>query len=185
MTAASQSINFISEAEYLQGEQYAELRHEYIGGAVYAMVGATDRHGLLVMNIAAALHRHLRGGPCQVFASDMKVRLSVADETVFYYPDVLVSCRQDDRERLFRQHPCLLVEVLSEATERTDRREKFLAYQTLASLENYVLVAQDAPLVTVFRRAGGWKAEHLGQGDTLSLPSLEFSIPLAEIYEGV
>lgn len=184
-TALPLPSSLISEAEFLAGEQCSEFRHEYLGGTVYAMVGASDRHGLLTGNLFAALHRHLRGGPCQVFASDMKVRLTVADETYFYYPDIVVSCRQDDRARFFREHPSVLVEVLSDSTERTDRREKFLAYRTIESLQDYVLVAQDAPAVSVFRRDKGWRAEHLGAQDELVLPSLGFTLAVAEIYEGV
>lgn len=185
MAAVTQPDALIPVDEYLTGEQSSEIRHEYIGGRVYAMVGASDRHGLLVMNIGSALHHHLRGGPCQVFVSDMKVRLKVADETVFYYPDILVSCAPDDRERLYRQKPSVLIEVLSEATERTDRREKFLAYQTIETLKEYVLVGQDAPALEVFRRANGWKTERLGPGDTLKLDAVSFALPVAGIYEGV
>lgn len=186
MKSWAKDIPRISVEDYLQSEQASEIRHEYLAGEIYAMVGATDRHGLLVLNLAAALHRHLRGGPCQVFASDMKVQLFVGEETYFYYPDILVSCRPDDRERLFRQHPCVLVEVLSDATERIDRREKFLAYQRIEALREYVLVAQEPRRVTVYRREqGDWKTEILEPGETLTLRSLDFAMTLAELYEGV
>lgn len=186
MDTSAQRLPLITEADYLEGEQASDIRHEYLGGEVHAMVGATDRHGLLTGNFFAALHQHLRHRPpCQVFASDMKVRLTIADDTYFYYPDILVSCRADDRQRLYREHPVVLVEVLSETTERTDRREKFFAYQTIASLREYVLVAQDQQQLTLYRRDKGWKMETLAAGDTLTLPSLEFSLPVAMLYEGV
>ncbi len=175
----------LSELEYLRGEEFSEVKHEYIGGRVYAKLGATDRHGLLTGNLFAALHSHLRGKPCQVFASDMKVKLSVAGETIFYYPDILVSRCADDRERLYRQHPCLIVEVFSEGTDRIDRREKFLAYQTLESLSEYLLVDQERIALALFRRERGWKPEALASGDVLVLPSVEFTLPVAAIYEGV
>lgn len=185
MSAVLEEVELISEEAYLQSELVAEVKHEYIGGLVYAMVGVSDRHALLVMNLAAALHRHLRGGPCQVFASDMKLRLRLAQETVYYYPDILVSCQPDDRARYWREQPVVLVEVLAEATERIDRREKYLAYQTIASLQEYVLIAQDRVHVTLFRRSADWQPQFLGQGDVLRLDSLGFSQPVAELYEGV
>ena len=90
----------------------------------------------------------------------MKLRLNIADKTVFYYPDLLLSCAPDDRQPYFRSRPCLIVEVLSDSTERIDRREKLLAYQTLPSLQEYVLVAQNARRVEVYRRTNDWKAEY-------------------------
>ena len=94
----------------------------------------------------------------------MKLRLNIADKTVFYYPDLLLSCAPDDRQPYFSSLPCLIVEVLSDSTERIDRREKLLAYQTLPSLQEYVLVAQNGRLVEVYRRANDWKAEYFDAG---------------------
>jgi Uma2 family endonuclease len=175
----------LSVEEYLRGELASETRHEYIGGQVYAMVGASDAHNLIAMNLATALHGHLRGGPCQVFMADMKARVAIAGEDVFYYPDLLVSCRPDDRARYWRTHPCLIVEVLSETTARTDRREKLLAYREIDALEEYLLVDQDAPQVTLLRRADAWQPRRLDAADTLRLDSVGLEIPVAEIYEGV
>jgi Uma2 family endonuclease len=171
--------------EYLESELVGEIRREYIGGQVYAMVGASDAHNLIAMNLASALHRHLRGGPCQVFLSDMKVRLAIAGEDIFYYPDLLVSCRPDDRARYWREHPCLIVEVLSEATARTDRREKLLAYCEIGALEEYLLIEQGVPALTLLRRTEGWKPRRLGVADALRLDSVGFEIPVAALYEGV
>lgn len=185
MTAIPKEASELSVEEYLKGELTSELKHEYVGGRVYAMTGVSTAHNLIAGNLFAALRGHLRGGPCQVFIGDVKVRLKVAEEDLFYYPDVFVACREDDREPYFRRFPSTVIEVLSEATERTDRREKFLAYQTIESLQEYLLVAQDERRITVFRRDAGWRAEHLGAGDTLKLPSLDFSMPVAEAYEGL
>ncbi|MHB1531617.1 Uma2 family endonuclease [Acidithiobacillus sp.] len=115
----------------------------------------------------------------------MKVRLQVAGEDIFYYPDLVLSCDSEDRERYWRSRPCLLVEVLSEASERIDRREKFLAYTTLPSLQEYLLIAQDRQEVTIYRRRADWHGEVLRQGE-LRLDYLgELSLPLAVIYEEV
>lgn len=183
--AQTASQPLLSVAEYLRGEQLSELRHEYVAGQVYAMAGASDVHGLLAGNLFAALRPHLRGGPCQLFVADMKVRLQVAGEDIFYYPDLVLSCDSEDRERYWRSRPCLLVEVLSEASERIDRREKFLAYTTLPSLQEYLLIAQDRQEVTIYRRRADWHGEVLRQGE-LRLDCLGgLSLPLAVIYEEV
>jgi Uma2 family endonuclease len=185
MTAIPKEASQLSVEEYLKEELTSELKHEYVGGRVYAMTGVSTAHNLITLNLASALKARLRGGPCQVFMADVKVRLKVAEEDIFYYPDVFVACREDDREPYYRRFPSTVIEVLSEGTERTDRREKFLAYQTIESLQEYLLVAQDERRITVFRRDAGWRAEHLSTGDTLTLPSLDFSMAVAEVYEGV
>ena len=176
----------ITVEDYLLGEQASEIRHEYVAGALYAMAGASDEHNTIAGNIFAAVKAHLRGKACRVFIADAKVRLQVAGEAIFYYPDVMVARDPRDTDRYFKRFPKVLIEVLSEATERTDRREKFLAYIQIEALEEYVLVAQDKKEVTLFRRATGWRPELLSEpGQALRLASLDFAIPLAGVYEGV
>ncbi|MEY6433056.1 Uma2 family endonuclease [Thioalkalicoccus limnaeus] len=169
---------------YLAGEDGSDVRHEYIAGQVYAMTGASDRHGLITLNIATALRPRVRGTGCQLFANDMKVRLRVGADDLFYYPDVLLSCDPSDREVYFRSRPCLIVEVLSESTERIDRIEKLLAYQTIASLQEYLLIAQHRPEVWVHRRARDWAGELVTDG-AVRLDCLGYDLPLATIYEEV
>jgi len=167
-------------------QQRSQVRHEYVGGAVYARAGASDEHIALCMNLAFALRSHLRGKPCRVQMSEGKARLHVAEEEIFYYPDVMVACDPRDTDRYFKRYPRVLIEVLSETTERIDRREKFLSYRQIETLEEYVLVAQDKMEVTVFRRANHWQPEVLRLPEqVLRLPSLSFSLPLREVYEGV
>ena len=175
---------WIGVDDYLAGEELAEVRHEYIGGDVYAMAGGSEEHGTIVGNLFAALHGHLRGGRCRVFASDMKLRLRLRDEDIFYYPDLLVTCAPQDIDRHFKRHPQVLVEVLSPSTERIDRREKLWSYIQVESLQEYVLVAQDRREVSVYRRSNGWSPEVLrSPEDVLVLPSLGFSVPLPVVYE--
>ncbi len=171
--------------DYLTDEQGAQIRHEFIGGRVYAMVGASDRHNLVAGNVFVALHQHLRGSPCQVFMSDMKVRIRVGSDDIFYYPDVVVSCAQGDREPYFRTQPCLIVEVLSDATERIDRQEKLLAYTRIGSLETYVLLAQDLAEATLYRRSADWTAVQVVAEGILSLDCVGLDLPMASVYEGV
>jgi Uma2 family endonuclease len=182
--ALPESHPFITIEEYLRGEESSELRHEYIGGAVYAMVGASRRHNTLALNLGAALQRHLQGGPCHVFMSDVKVRLRVRGDEIFYYPDLVVACEPSDREPYYVEQPRLIVEVLSETTERIDRREKLFAYTSIPSLQEYVLVAQARSEVTIYRRRSDWAGEILCEGE-LRLETVELSIPVASIYEGV
>ncbi len=181
MTALTASAYFVTEQEYLEGEQSSELRHEYINGQVFAMTGASDRHGLILNALAFALTPAARRKGCQLFTSDMKLRLEIGGQTIFYYPDLILSCDPQDRERNFRRAPCLIVEVLSPSTERIDRREKLLAYQSLPSLQSYLLVEQDKRHVELYRRANGWRVEHYEHG-SLPIDCLDAPLALDDIY---
>ena len=185
MTAVEKP-QLLNVAEYLEGEQHSEVRHEYIGGLVYPMAGASDEHNTISLNLASAILVHLRGKSCRVFMADSKVRLQTDADDIFYYPDLMVACDPRDTNRFFKKYPCVQVEVLSESTERIDRREKFLSYTQTETLEEYILVAQDKMEVTLYRRANQWHPEILKTAtQSLPLASIDFSIPLASIYEGV
>ncbi len=119
------------------------MRHEYLGGEVYAIAGASEEHNVVSMNLGTLLHFHLRGRrgcPCRTFMTDMKVRLEIVGDEVLYYPDLMVTCDPRDTDRYFKRYPSVLVEVLSADTERTDRREKLLSYLRIETLETYILV---------------------------------------------
>jgi len=183
---ATQKVVSLNVEEYLTGELKSRDRHEYVGGLVYAMTGASEDHNLISLNLAFALRTHLRGGRCKVNVADVKVRLQISEEDVFYYPDVMVACDPRDTDPYFKRFPQVLVEVLSPQTEQTDRREKFLSYIQIETLQEYLMVAQDRMEVTVFRRASKWQAEVIRQPEELlRLPSLEFTLPLNAVYEGV
>jgi len=183
---AVQSITTISVQDYLDGERKSEIRHEYINGVVYAMAGTSSRHNLMCLNLAMALRTHLRGKPCQVFMESIKLRLREAESDIFYYPDLMVTCDPRDTDEYFKRYPKVLIEVLSPDTTRIDRREKFFSYTNLESLEEYILVAQSSTEVTVFRRANQWRPELVNESQqTLRIPSLDFSLDLPVVYEGV
>jgi len=175
------ATHHISVQEYLEGEQLTDIRHEYINGQVYAMGGASDRHGLIAGNLFMSLRPQAREKKCQLFIADMKVRLQIGGQDIFYYPDLLLSCDASDRETYFRQCPCLIVEVLSESTERIDRREKMLAYQTLPSLQEYVLVAQDEKRVEIYRRRNKWSPDRVNQGQ-FHLDCLDMEVEIDDLY---
>ncbi len=171
--------------EYLGGEESSQIRHEYLVGYVYAMTGASDEHNTIAGNVFTRIRTHLRGGPCRAFISDMKVWVESMNR--FYYPDVLVTCDAQDSDRYYKTHPSLIIEVSSPNTAQTDRREKWLAYQTLDSLREYVLIAQDKMSVVCFRRdeAGRWWEDTIHPSDSVNLASVGLRISVAEIYEDV
>jgi len=185
MQAAVKTAALTAE-EYMSGEAASEVRHEYVGGTLYAMAGASEEHNIISLNLAVALRSHLRERGCRVFIVDMKVRLLIGREDVFYYPDLMVVCDARDTDRYFKRYPKVLIEVLSDETQRTDRREKFLGYTGIETLEEYVLVAQDRMEVTVFRRNNQWQPEvTTDAAHPLQLASIRFNVPLSAVYEGV
>jgi Uma2 family endonuclease len=171
--------------EYLESEKASPVRHEYIGGQVYSMAGASTAHNLIAGNIFARLRARTRGGPCRVFMSDMKLRIEAANS--FYYPDVFVTCDLEDTENYFKTRPCLIVEVTSPTTAVIDRREKLLAYKRITSLREYVLISQEEISVEFYRldRGGHWWVETLGPEDMLKLESVDLEMQVKEIYEEV
>ncbi len=173
-------------ADYLAFEESSAVRHEFVAGEIHAMGGASRAHNKISGNIFAHLHAGLRGGPCEFFINDFKVRLEVAREEFFYYPDVVVSCHPRDIGQYFLGSPTLVVEVLSPTTETIDRREKHTHYRQAPMLEEYVLVAQDRREVTVFRRASGWQGEVFTTAEAqVEFRSVKHAMTIAEIYEGV
>jgi len=175
----------IGVEEYITGEQESDIRHEYIGGMVHAMSGASANHNLITGNLFALMHGAARQTSCQVFIADMKVYLDIAGRDIFYYPDVLVSCDPDDQETYFRKHPCLIVEVLSKTTERIDRQEKFLAYTSIDSLQEYILISQEQAEVTLFRRTNKWLPELFASDDKLHFDCLNCDLSVDQIYENI
>lgn len=176
----------VSLEDYLRLEADGSARHEYIGGRIHAMAGGSEQHNLISGNLLAAFHAHLRGGPCKAYMADFKVRLQINREDIFYYPDVMVGCRRDGVEQYYLRNPTLIIEVLSPSTEAIDRREKLLNYPQISSLEEYAIIAQDTREVTLHRRAESWSPQLLTSADAVvEFRSIELSLPLARIYEGV
>lgn len=168
--------------EYLAFEEASEARHELINGALFAMSGGTDRHNLITGNLFLRIAGPLLG-KCQTFQGQMKLRVNHAAGGDGYYPDIMVSCAPTDRERLYRQEPVLLIEVLSPSTERADRGDKLVNYLQIPSLQEYVLVAQDVPQVELMRRRQAWNPEFLFMPDTLVLESVGLTVPVTSIYQ--
>lgn len=176
-----------TEQDYLAQEMAGQQRHEYVAGQVYAMTGASLRHNVIALNIATLLRQHLRGSPCRTFMADAKLR--IAKRQSIYYPDVMVTCDPRHQQVSAQEHvveaPRLVVEVLSESTAGTDRREKLQAYRSLPSLREYLLVSQDEALLELHRRRGdiGWDIITLTPGDPIALDSVELVTDFATVYE--
>lgn len=183
---ADSAPRLMTEEEYLEFEDKAEMRHEYINGAVYAMSGASLAHNQITFRLATGLSNRLRGGPCEVFLLDLKLKLELASDRIFYYPDVMVACRREEWSKVFIRKPTVVAEVLSPSTQHIDRREKSLNYFRERSIEEYAVLSQEQPRAVIHRRGERWELETVaGAGATLELRSLGISVPLDEIYEGV
>lgn len=172
---------WISEIEYLEGEQLSQIKHEYIDGQVYAMAGASRNHERIAGNVYRKLGDHLQGTPCEAFVSDMKVKAGRA----FFYPDVMVVCQDDNGDDYYTEAPVILVEVLSKTTRRTDETVKRLAYQAIPSLQEYVLIEQDIVDVEICRRSMGWVSQHAFMGDSVTFESVGLTLTVEEIYARV
>ena len=174
--------NRITVEEYLQGELISEIKHEYIDGYVYAMAGTSINHNRIANNLARDFGQHLKNMPCDVLTADFKVNIN---HRKFFYPDVVVICNHDDSHQYFTENPILIVEVLSDSTQRKDRTLKRLAYQALPSLQEYVLIEQDFVDIEVSRREANWDSHHYFLGDEIYFKSLDFTVSVAEIYHRV
>ena len=179
--------SLVSELDYLRGEEGAKRKHEYRAGRVYAMAGAKTGHDRVAANFLGIMHRGLRGGPCEAFGSDMKVRIALASGTSFYYPDGMVVCDPNDADSAFQERPAAIAEVLSDSTRRTDEGEKLDAYRQIPTLGVYLLIEPGRPEVTAWRwGAAGVEPElHAGSDAVVPLPGVGAELPLVELYERV
>ena len=188
MTTQTLPQALTSIEDYLEGEQRGDSKHEFLAGQVVAMVGATRSHALIAGSLHAALLPAARRKGCQLFMADMKVRIDHADESYFYYPDVVLSCATADKHPLYTALPCLIVEVLSPSTERIDTREKLFAYRLLPSLREYLLLRQDRVQADLYQLSneGRWQHTVFTQADEmLALRCLAVAVSLHDVYADV
>lgn len=184
--AMTSALRKLTEAEYLASEETSPVKREYVDGFVYplhAQAGATGKHNKIAAALFARLYLAARKKGCWAFASDMRVRVS--DGPKYYYPDVLVTCEDLSDDARYAEAPCLIVEVLSETTRATDLGDKIRAYQSLPSLQGYLLVDTDVRAVRLFTREGeGWREGYWEGEGVVELPCVEAVLTLAEIYAG-
>ena len=178
--------------EYLELEEASPVKHELVGGYMYeydagesrGLAGATRQHNRIAGNIFAHLWNAAGGGPCEVYGSDMRLRVN---DSTTYYPDLQVVCDADDSDQMFTRRPCLVVEVLSPSTADVDRREKLLAYQSLESLRAYLIVWTDQRRCMLHSRDvdGRWSSSLSGPDGEVGLSCPSLRLGLDEIYAGV
>ena len=190
MTSAQPQHRFDADA-YLAWEAAQSERHEYFQGEVFAMAGGTQNHNTVALNTAIAVRNHLKGTPCQVFISDVRVQVAAVD--AYFYPDVVVNCQPRtaaDGQAISVDAPVLVVEILSDSTATWDRGGKFAAYRQLPSLQEYVLIDPQAQTVELYRRNAAQRFE-LYAWDARTNPgpcefaSVGLQWPLADVFEGV
>ncbi len=178
---------FFDAQAYLAWEAEQSTKHEYHDGEVFAMAGASDAHVTVAGNVYMALRNHLRGSPCSVFISDMKLR--VEEDNAFFYPDVFVTCAESDRGQSHsKSAPVLVVEVLSPATSAYDRGAKFAAYRKLPTLREYALIDPERLSLDLFRRDGDskrWVLHPIEAGGYVEWASVGLQVPLEALYEDV
>ncbi len=185
-TVAKQT--YLTPEEYLAAERLAEFKSEYYDGQVYGMAGTSYRHTMISGNLFGILYPQLRGGPCRPMASELRLRTKASSS--YMYPDIMVICGPPQfADGVFDTvlNPTVIIEVLSPSTELWDRSGKFERYQSIETLQEYVLVSQQRMLVEKYSRQGdewifkSWKAAE----DVLPLNSIDSRLELSEIYNGV
>ena len=185
---AAQVKVYTTAEEYLALERQAETKSDYSDGEVYAMAGASERHNTILMNVGSELHQQLKRRPCKVYPSDLRVRVSPSQ---YYYPDVTVVCGKPelaDEEMDILLNPTLIVEIASPSTASFDQGIKFAHYRQVASLQEYVLVAQDQPHLVHYVRQpdNSWRlTETYDFNATVPLPSVGCELALADVYAKV
>ena len=175
----------LSVEEYLQLDRgNPSVRYEYFDGEIRMMAGGKEKHNLISVNAITALRNFSRGSSCRVYNSDMRVKISA---TRYVYPDVTVACDPKVSDEDILENPRLIIEVLSPSTANIDRGRKLSAYRKCPTVEEYVMINSDYKEVEVFRRQekGFWSFRSFYVGDTVTLTSLNFSIPVLALYEDV
>ena len=185
MGSAAEKLR-MSAQDFLAWDATQTVRHEFVGGEVFAMAGAGEAHVTVAGNLYVALRQHLAGTPCRTFITDMKLRVEAAD--AFFYPDVMVCCSAADAaDPLIKRDPVLLVEVLSPATAAYDRGDKFAAYRKLPGLREVLLVDTDSRRCDLYRKGddGLWVLHPFESGQALRLESVALDLPAALLWAEV
>lgn len=175
-------------AEYLAIDEASDEKHQLVGGEVFAMTGGTSEHALLIARVARLLGNALDGGPCAVFAPELRVRVLATGLAT--YPDVPIVCgplERDPESHHTITNPTVIAEVLSSSTEAFDRGEKFRHYRQIPSLAAYLLVAQHEPRIELYQRASGglWQLTEAGPGEHVHIDVLGCDLAVDAVYGGV
>ncbi len=187
MNAQPRTCWFMTIEEYLAFEAQSDARHEFVAGEVHALAGSSERHQIIVFNIASGLRERARELGCRVLMNDVKLQTV---EDFIYYPDVMVVCDPVDDDPYVKKRPIFLVEVLSPSTASTDRREKMIYYRNIPSMLCYLVVHQDErKLERHWRDDTGdpWEFDLLleSHNSRIMIPGLDIELTFDEVYEGV
>ncbi|WP_020560863.1 Uma2 family endonuclease [Thiofilum flexile] len=184
-TLPQTSPPYITDTEYLMGEKIGTERHEYVDGQVYLMAGASKRHNRIARNFINGLSDAADDKGCEIYFSDIKVK--VEKYKAYYYPDVVISC-EDNEDDYYLTKPCVIIEVASDSTIRKDYLEKSLAYQSIPSLQAYLIVAQDKMQVDILIRDANneWQLRKLDKPEeSIYFPCLDKHLNINEVYQHV
>ena len=186
---AAPNFPWITADEFLDEEEVSETKHMYYAGVVTAMAGGSYEHARLAMNLGTQLNNALRGRGCGVVGSDLMFQ--TGSQEMYTYPDLLVHCgpveRMSGRPNVIT-NPVFIVEVLSPSTEARDRGAKSHEYRLSPTVRQYALISQHRPLVEIHTRTadGSWRIDEvIGLEAECVFSSLECSVPMAALYEGV
>lgn len=183
---AVQTSNLMTAQEYLEFEEKAAERHEFVDGIVYEMPGESLENNEIAGNIYTALRPSAQKQQCRVAFEGVKLWIPILNR--YYYPDVMVLC--DDRDTKLKkskifENPCFVVEVMSPTTAATDRREEVQAYRTIETLQGYLIVDPDQRLLEYYQRVvAGWQVSQHRQG-SIDVTCLKCSLSLESIFENV
>ncbi len=192
MVAAHPLENQVTPEAYLQMERASDTKHEYIEGGVYAMSGGTPNHNIIAAQVLIALGGQFAGRKrCTFYTSDQCIQISAS--RVFTYPDLAIVCEQPRYEKTSLLNPTVIFEVLSPSTEAYDKGKKFETYQTLPSLQHYVLIAQDRARIEVYTRLTNGSDQNAewrliiaaGHNAVIGLDAIGCTLALADVYEGI
>jgi Uma2 family endonuclease len=179
----------VSPEEYLAMEEVSETRNELVGGVLLGMSGNTYPHVVIVRNLMVELGGQLRGKPCDVVCNELKVKVELTGD--YFYPDLVGLCGTpvfDQPNQVTVLNPTMLIEVLSPSTEAYDRGQKFLHYQQIPTLKEYVLVSQGEPRIEIYTRGenSAWTYKMVsGLEASASFVSIECTVALADVYRDV
>jgi Uma2 family endonuclease len=186
---STQAIPVLTPEQYLEIERKNDYKSEYIDGVMFAMANASRNHARIVTNSLVQLWQQLRGGPCEVVATDL--RLHIKAVRVYTYPDIMVICGPSGvagGEPDLAANPPFIAEVLSDSTKNYDRGEKFRFYRTIPGFSDYLLIAQDSIRAEHYQRRsdGAWiLREFTSEDDQIQLDSIECQLGLGALYERV
>lgn len=186
--AATYGLRYYKEAEYLEMEWAADVKHEYYRGEIFAMSGASNTHNFIFSNVFTILGPHLKGSKCRPFGSDMRVH--IPENSLFTYPDISVFCGDIQRSPFDNDTavgPSVIIEILSPSTRNYDKGPKRRLYQAIPTLREYILIDSEAIGIETYRSAekGLWEREVYSRlSQSLFISTVQLSLPLEEIYEG-